>query len=108
MNILNNAIKYNDSEKPSMDILFLLQKKKLHIRFEDNGIGIEKAERGKIFRKFYRAGQTENLSAKGSGLGLYLVRNVAKMHKGNVTAGNRQDERGAVFTLILPLHHQKA
>ena len=108
MNILNNGIKYNDNEKPSMNILFLLQKKKLHIRFEDNGIGIEKAERGKIFRKFYRAGQTENLSTKGSGLGLYLVRNVAKMHKGKVTAGNRQDKRGAVFTLILPFHHQKA
>ena len=108
MNILNNGIKYNDSEKPSMDILFLLHKKKLHILFEDNGIGIEKAERGKIFRKFYRASQTDNISTKGSGLGLYLVRNVAKMHKGKVTAGNRQDKRGAVFTLILPFHHQQA
>jgi len=56
MNILNNGIKYNDSERPRIDIHFLLQKNKLHIRFEDNGIGIEKGEMKKIFRKFYQAG----------------------------------------------------
>jgi signal transduction histidine kinase len=107
MNILNNGIKYNDSEEPRMDIRFLLQKNKLHICFEDNGVGIRKGEGKKIFRKFYQAGSTETLFTKGSGLGLYLVQNIARMHKGKVTAGNRQEERGAVFTLILPFYPQK-
>lgn len=107
MNILNNGIKYNDSEEPRMDIRFLLHKNKLHICFEDNGVGIQKGEGKKIFRKFYQAGSAKNLFTKGSGLGLYLVQNVARMHKGKVTAGNRQEERGAVFTLILPFYPQK-
>lgn len=102
MNLIDNGIKYNDSEKPRIDIRFLLQKNKLHVRFEDNGIGIEKGDRKKIFRKFYQAGSRGSISPKGSGLGLYLVRQVARMHKGKVIAENRQGERGTVFTLILP------
>ena len=103
MNIINNGIKYNDSERPRIDIRFLRLKNKLHIRFEDNGTGIAKEDLNKIFRKFYQAGvgRPENLLPKGSGLGLYLVQNIARMHKGKVIAANRP-EGGAVFTLILP------
>jgi two-component system phosphate regulon sensor histidine kinase PhoR len=103
MNILSNGIRYNDSEKPAIDIRFVRMDNKLHIRFEDNGIGIEKEDIKKIFRKFYQAsiGRPESLLPKGSGLGLYLVQNIARMHKGKVIAANRP-EGGAVFTLILP------
>jgi signal transduction histidine kinase len=103
MNILTNGIKYNDSEQPGIDIRFVRIKNKLHIRFEDNGIGIEKGDIKKIFRKFYQAaaGRPESLLPRGSGLGLYLVQNIARMHKGKVIAANRP-EAGAVFTLILP------
>ena len=103
MNIINNGIKYNDSERPRIDIRFLRLKNKLHIRFEDNGTGVAKEDLNKIFRKFYQAGvgRPENLLPKGSGLGLYLVQNIARMHKGEVIAANRP-EGGAVFTLILP------
>jgi len=106
INILNNGIKYNDSEKPGIDIRFLRMKNKLHIEFEDNGIGIEKDDIKKIFRKFYQAaaGRPESLLPKGSGLGLYLVQNIARMHKGKVIAANRPGEGGAVFTLVLPFH----
>jgi two-component system phosphate regulon sensor histidine kinase PhoR len=103
MNILSNGIRYNDSEKPAIDLRFLRMKNKLHIRFEDNGIGIEKEDIKKIFRKFYQvaAGRPESLLPKGSGLGLYLVQNIARMHKGKVIAANLPGG-GAVFTLILP------
>ena len=103
MNILTNGIKYNDSEQPGIDIRFVRIKNKLHIRFEDNGIGIEKGDLKKIFRKFYQAaaGRPESLLPRGSGLGLYLVQNIARMHKGKVIAANRP-EAGAMFTLILP------
>ena len=103
MNILSNGIRYNDSARPGIDIRFVRVKNKLHIRFEDNGIGIEKGDIKKIFRKFYQAGagRPESLLPKGSGLGLYLVQNIARMHKGSVVAANRPGG-GAVFTLILP------
>lgn len=102
MNLLTNAIKYNESEVPRVDIRFERQKRKLYIRFEDNGIGIEKREIKKIFRKFYQVGRSDNMSAKGTGIGLSLVQNIARMHRGKVVAESKGSGKGSVFTLILP------
>jgi signal transduction histidine kinase len=102
MNLINNAIKYNESENPEINISFELQDRELHIRFKDNGIGIEKGEIKKIFRKFYQSGRADDMSAKGSGLGLHLVQSIARIHKGKVTAESKGQGKGSVFTLILP------
>jgi len=102
MNLLTNAIKYNKSEVPKVDITFELQKRRLHIRFEDNGIGIKKGETKKIFRKFYQVGQSDNMSARGTGLGLYLAQSIARIHKGKISARSEGEGKGSVFTLTLP------
>lgn len=102
MNILTNAIKYNESHVPRVDITFEPGKDELRLRFEDNGIGIEKHEIKKIFRKFYQIGNSDNMSARGSGLGLYLVDSIAHIHKGRVKAESKGDGKGSIFTLILP------
>lgn len=107
-NLLTNAIKYNTSERPAIDIRFLPQKRKWHIRFEDNGVGIEKSELRKIFRKFYQVGRSDDMSARGSGLGLYMVRHIAKIHRGKITAESHGAGRGSVFTLVLPRRRQPA
>ena len=103
MNLLTNATKYNSSKTPRVDITFTPTDKKLHIRFEDNGIGLPRKEIKKIFRKFYQIGQSDNMSAKGSGLGLYLVDTIARIHKVKINAKNKEGEKGSVFSLILPL-----
>jgi signal transduction histidine kinase len=102
MNLLNNAIKYNHSESPRVDIAFELQHHKLHIRFSDNGIGLDQPEIKKIFRKFYQVGHSDDMSAMGSGLGLYLVQTIARIHSGKVIAESKGSGKGSVFTLILP------
>ena len=102
MNLLTNAINYNESERPRVDITFELQSKELRIRFEDNGIGLEKKELKKIFKKFYQIGQPDDMSAKGSGLGLDLVQNIARIHKGKVIAESKGLGKGSEFSLILP------
>jgi len=103
LNLLTNAMKYNQSETPRVDIVFTPVKRKLHILFEDNGIGLEKTEIKKIFRKFYQIGRSDDMTAKGTGLGLHLVQNIARIHKGKVTAESNGKGKGAAFTLRLPL-----
>ncbi|MGD2150180.1 MAG: HAMP domain-containing sensor histidine kinase [Desulfobacterales bacterium] len=102
MNLMTNAVKYNKSEKPRIDIIFKLYHRRLHIRFEDNGIGIEKTEIKKIFKKFYQSGRADDMTARGSGLGLHLVQNIARIHKGKVVAQSNGRGKGSVFTVMLP------
>lgn len=102
MNIFTNAIKYNDSEIPRLDIVFDPKARDLHIRFEDNGIGLPRPEFKKIFKKFYQIGRSDDMTAKGTGLGLYLVETIARIHRGKIAAESKGEGKGSVFSLILP------
>lgn len=102
MNILTNAVKYNTSGHPRIDITFENREKSLLIHFRDNGIGIAQAERRRIFRKFYQARQDGPIPVGGSGIGLYLVQQIAKLHHGQMVAESAGAGKGSVFTLILP------
>ncbi len=103
MNLLTNALKYNESPVPVVNITFVRHANEYNICFQDNGIGIRKREIKKIFRKFYQVGQSDDMTAKGSGLGLYLVQNIARIHKGRVLAKSSGPGTGTTFVLILPI-----
>ena len=103
MNLFTNAIKYNKSKMPRLEITFQPKMRRLHLLFEDNGIGLEKSEFRKVFKKFYQIGRSEDMSAKGTGLGLYLVESIARFHKGKVIAESKGSGKGSVFSLVLPL-----
>lgn len=107
MNLLTNAIKYNTSASPRIDIVFEKNKKRAVVRFIDNGIGIAKADRKQIFKKFYQAGNAKDRSAKGNGLGLYLVASITRLHKGTIQSDDGADGVGTVFTLSLPINTKK-
>lgn len=102
MNLFTNAIKYNQSDHPRIEIAFVERKNGLDIRIADNGMGIEKGETKKIFRKFYQAGRPEDMTAKGTGLGLYLVAQVAQIHQARVAAESPGPGRGSTFILRMP------
>lgn len=75
----------------------------MYIDFKDNGIGLPPKDTKKIFRKFYQIGQADDMSAKGAGLGLYLVDSIARLHKGRVAAASPGIGEGSVFSIVLPL-----
>ena len=102
MNLFTNAARYNRSAQPRLDIRFVPHSGGLDIRFEDNGVGIDRKDLRKIFRKFYRAGRPDDMTARGSGLGLYLVQQIARIHGAEVVAESDGPGKGSVFTLRIP------
>lgn len=103
MNLLTNAVKYNESELPKVEITFTRNKRTFVIEFADNGIGIEKSNFKKIFKKFYQVGTADNMSAMGSGIGLYLAENIVRLHKGKIMAESAGHDQGTVFTIQFPV-----
>ena len=104
MNIITNALKYNKSDKPKIDISFEEKNGNLQIKFKDNGIGLKKSELKNIFKKFKQVDQSTNLAGKGNGLGLYLVKNIVRIHKWKVKAESAGLGYGIEINLILPLN----
>ena len=82
-NLLENAYKYSPNEK---HISIDLQKieGEIHLCVADNGVGIEKSERNKVFEQFYRIGSEDTRASKGTGLGLYIVNQIVNAHKGKI------------------------
>ncbi|MCG8616582.1 MAG: HAMP domain-containing histidine kinase [Desulfobacterales bacterium] len=104
MNIVSNAIKYNESDTPELTIEFKSFLQKVTIEFVDNGIGVDRGEAKKIFRKFYQAADRENTSGStnGSGLGLYLVSSIAMIHGWRASVSSEGKGKGAKFTITIP------
>lgn len=100
-NIISNGIKYNDSENPIIKISIFANKKNTAIVFKDNGIGIFEPNYRKIFKKFYRI-SNKTSRAKGTGLGLFLVKTIVNYHGGKITVYKNSQSIGTTFTVTLP------
>ena len=102
MNILDNAVKYSPKE-PHIEVRLTVEHDAwVVLRVSDNGIGISSVHLKRIFKRFYRAPSMAVLRSKGTGLGLFLVRTIARQHGGDATAISEGEGRGATVTLQLP------
>lgn len=101
-NIFSNAIRYNESRIPRLTVLFKSYLQKVTIDFIDNGIGVEKQDAKKIFRKFYQGDRNSNQANTGSGLGLYLVSSIAAIHGWRASVSSEGKGKGARFTITIP------
>ncbi len=102
-NLVDNALKYC-GDPPKIFILVQLDPKSHSIRIavSDNGPGIPKHLRKKIFRRFYRAGDELERTKPGTGLGLFLVRSVVRRLKGSIRVADLPKNEGTRFELVLP------
>lgn len=101
MNLIENAMKYSP-QGSTIALNLSKQGEEAKLDVIDEGIGIPEKEVDKVFEKFYRVGNEETRSAKGTGLGLFLVKRVVEEHGGSV-ALSANKPNGTIFTILLPL-----
>lgn len=106
-NLMENAAKYNFSERKMIQISMSQNDKWLHLEVADNGSGIQESEQKNIFKKFYRLGEEHTRKTKGTGLGLYIVHEIVKSHGGSIEIKSNQP-KGTRFLLALPIIASKS
>ena len=102
-NLIDNAIKYSPNQVEVQVVLEAAEDDRIAVRVTDKGVGISPAELKRVFRRFYRIPTAVAVRARGSsGLGLFIVRSVARRHGGRAFAQSEGAGRGSTFTLLLP------
>ena len=101
-NLVENAIRYSPSGF-WLRVSLERSAERCRLSFQDRGVGIPKAAQKQIFKMFYRAGREMTRTVKGTGLGLYIVKNVIAAHGGKVSVRSEGKQGGgATFLLDLP------
>ena len=82
-NLIDNAFKYSPREK-AVTLALTREQGRIVMEVSDRGVGVAQADREKIFQKFFRVGSEDTRQTKGTGLGLYIVRQIVRQHNGLV------------------------
>ena len=101
-NLIDNAVKYSQGNPRIRVELAEAENQRYAVRVTDNGVGISPPELKRIFKRFYRIPASVAVRTKGSGLGLFIVRSVARKHGGRAFAESAGQGHGSTFTLLLP------
>lgn len=100
-NILDNAIKYTP-ENGTISLKIKKLKNEISIIVEDNGIGISTLDQKKVFSKFFRGQNALRVETDGSGLGLFIAKNIIEKHGGRLEFSSQEGE-GSEFVISFPL-----
>jgi len=101
-NLVENAIKYSGDKKDIVVDVLTPDIDTVLLQVRDQGVGIPSSELKRIFKRFYRVSTSASGRVKGTGLGLFIVRSIARRHGGEASAQSEGAGRGSTFTLRLP------
>lgn len=96
-NLLSNAVKYSPLDG-KIDVLLRSDSQKITLAISDEGIGISEEDKAQIFNKFYRVGEEQTRKSKGTGLGLFIVKNLLNLLDGEIKIMDKQT-KGTTFEL---------
>jgi signal transduction histidine kinase/streptogramin lyase len=103
--LFHNAIKYTP-EEGTIHVHVTKDANEVRISIKDSGIGLTEEEQKRVFSRFYRSNAAQNM-AKGSGLGLSIIKEIVEMHEGTITIQSQKD-RGSTFTVTLPIEKKES
>jgi signal transduction histidine kinase len=101
-NLIENAISY--TEKGNIELSFTNKKDFLEINIKDEGCGITKDDREKIFQKFSRGNRAPNIHPDGSGLGLYITKKIVEGNGGEIYFESKGENKGTTFSFTTPIY----
>jgi signal transduction histidine kinase len=102
-NLINNSIKYTPKGTIIVSMRDDLKNKTISVDVTDTGVGMSQETIDKLFQKFSRADDANDINKSGSGLGLFVASRMAEAMGGTITAHSKGKGEGSRFTLILPL-----
>ncbi|MDO3641930.1 cell wall metabolism sensor histidine kinase WalK [Mucilaginibacter sp. L3T2-6] len=97
-NLIENAIKYSGPCE-TVDVKLFSRDEKIYLEVADHGIGIADHEKTRIFERFYRVGSEETRNTKGTGLGLYIVKEVLDKHQASIKVKDNRPV-GSIFEVV--------
>ena len=100
-NLIENAIIYNDKEKPEVSLTVEEKRNIIKFKVKDNGIGMPEKELNNIFDSFYRVDKARTSNMAGTGLGLSIVKEIVDIHKGDIKVTS-QEGQGTEFVIRIP------
>ena len=98
INLFTNSIKYSEPNGVNVNVSSIINNEHCQILISDQGIGIPMIERTRIFEKFYRVGNEKTRSRSGSGLGLYLVKQILQLHDARIEV-RANNPKGSTFVI---------
>lgn len=100
-NILSNAVNYTPSGG-EIEIKMRPQKSFMEVSIKDNGMGIPRDQQHRLFTRFFRADNAVRMQTEGSGLGLFIAKNIIENHQGKIWAKS-EENKGSTFYFTVPL-----